>query len=256
MLPFGGDIPDTIGFLDTLAKCNALMAVEGQNEANNQPYHYGTLACDPDGHLGGARVRMVAVHFSATFTPPKADPNLVVPFLLLAPTEMGDQNPDNAGLQFLSIPTGSGLEFPDGTVHADVANIHPYDNPVSNPPPDNDVVGDGCTCRTRRLALFRRIARGVHEPDLAQRLSGLIRSRRTRAVTSFSMQTATRSERTSRTWRPRVVNQPTRSARAYKARSTRVVVLDAVCVARVTGSFTRWARRATVSVGVRRQFQP
>ena len=137
MLPFGGDIPDTIGFLDTLAKCNALMAVEGQNEANNQPYHYGTLACDPDGHLGGASSYGCGAFQRDFYAAKKADPNLAA-LPMLAPTEMGDQNPDNAGLQFLSIPTGSGLEFPDGTVYADVANIHPYDNCASNPPPDND----------------------------------------------------------------------------------------------------------------------
>ena len=138
MLPFGGDVTDTTAFLDTLAQCNALMAVEGQNEANNQPFLYGSDVCDPDNHLGHGNISHGCGAFQRDFyAAKKADPNLAA-LPMLAPTEMGDQNTDNAGLQFLSIPLGSGLEFPDGTVYADYANIHPYDNCATNPPRDND----------------------------------------------------------------------------------------------------------------------
>ena len=137
MLPFGGDLTDTMGFLDTLAKCNALMAVEGQNEANNQPFQYGSTTCDPDGHLGSNTSYGCGAFQRDFYAAEKADSNLSA-LPMLAPTEMGDQNPDNAGLQFLSIQPGSTAEFPVGTVYADVANIHPYDNCATNPPRDND----------------------------------------------------------------------------------------------------------------------
>jgi len=138
MLPWGGDVTDTTGFLDTLASCGALMAVEGQNEANNQPFGYQSSWCDPDNHLGHGNISLGCGQFQRDFNAAKkADPKLAG-LAMYAPTEMGDQNVDNAGLQWLTIPTGSGLEMADGTQYADYANVHPYDNCASNPPRDND----------------------------------------------------------------------------------------------------------------------
>jgi len=41
-------------------------------------------------------------------------------------SEAGGSEPDNAGLQFLTIPSGAGSVMPDGTQYADYANIHNY----------------------------------------------------------------------------------------------------------------------------------
>jgi hypothetical protein len=41
-------------------------------------------------------------------------------------SESGGSEPDNVGLQFLSIPAGAGTLMPDGTNYADFANTHNY----------------------------------------------------------------------------------------------------------------------------------
>src|SRR5207248_629590 len=54
----------------------------------------------------------------------KADPKLAsLPVFTL--TEPGAE-PDNAGLQFATIPAGAGAKMPDGTVYADYVNVHNY----------------------------------------------------------------------------------------------------------------------------------
>jgi hypothetical protein len=41
-------------------------------------------------------------------------------------SEAGGSEPDNVGLQFLTIPAGAGASMPDGTKYADYANTHNY----------------------------------------------------------------------------------------------------------------------------------
>ncbi len=41
-------------------------------------------------------------------------------------SEAGGSEPDNVGLQFLTIPSGAGTLMPDGTRYADYANVHNY----------------------------------------------------------------------------------------------------------------------------------
>jgi hypothetical protein len=41
-------------------------------------------------------------------------------------SEAGGSEPDNVGLQFLTIPAGAGIAMPDGTQYADYANTHNY----------------------------------------------------------------------------------------------------------------------------------
>ena len=45
---------------------------------------------------------------------------------VFASSEAGGSEPDNVGLQFLTIPAGAGCLLPDGTVYADYANTHNY----------------------------------------------------------------------------------------------------------------------------------
>jgi hypothetical protein len=119
MLPWGGDLPDTQGFLDTLAKCGALLDIEGPNEPNNQPFVYNGNQCsESTSFLPCAQFQ------AALYAASKADPNLKnLP--VFASTEPGAE-PDNAGLQFLRIPAGAGTLMADGTVLADYANLHNY----------------------------------------------------------------------------------------------------------------------------------
>jgi hypothetical protein len=55
----------------------------------------------------------------------KSDPKLKgIP--VFHSSEAGGAEPDNVGLQFLTIPKGAGLSMPDGTKYADFANTHNY----------------------------------------------------------------------------------------------------------------------------------
>jgi hypothetical protein len=55
----------------------------------------------------------------------RADPKLTgIP--VFATSEAGGSEPNNCGLQFLTIPAGAGTLMPDGTVYADYANTHNY----------------------------------------------------------------------------------------------------------------------------------
>jgi hypothetical protein len=51
----------------------------------------------------------------------KSDPKLAgIP--VFASSEAGGSEPNNCGLQFLTIPKGAGTLMPDGTIYADYAN--------------------------------------------------------------------------------------------------------------------------------------
>ena len=119
MLPLGGDLKETRAFLDALASCGALLDVEGPNEPNNFSFIYNGVACNHGStFLGCAQFQR------DLYTMAKADPNLKnLP--VFAATEPGAE-PDNAGLQFLRIPSGAGTLMPDGTLLADYANLHNY----------------------------------------------------------------------------------------------------------------------------------
>jgi hypothetical protein len=55
----------------------------------------------------------------------KADAKLAG-YPVFASSAAGGAEPDNQGLQFLTIPTGAGALMPDHTVYADYANVHNY----------------------------------------------------------------------------------------------------------------------------------
>jgi hypothetical protein len=106
MLPFGGDLDSTLGFLDTLASCGALLDVEGANQPNNFPFAYNGVDCNQKTTFKGC-----ANFQHDLFNAAKADVKLAgLP--VFAETEPGAE-PDNVGLQFLSH-------------NADFANLHNY----------------------------------------------------------------------------------------------------------------------------------
>jgi hypothetical protein len=110
----------TVGMAEALRDAGALLSVEGPNEPNNFPVTYegGTSSSTgtflPVAHL--QRDLYAAI---------KADPNLAgIP--VFASSESGGSEPDNVGLQFLTIPPDAGTTMPAGTQYADYANTHNY----------------------------------------------------------------------------------------------------------------------------------
>ena len=95
------------------------MAFEGPNEPNNFPITY-------NGQSGGGTGSWapVAQFQEALYRAVKSVPDLQK-YPVFAVSEAGAET-DNVGLQFLTIPTGAGATFPDGTRYADYANPHNY----------------------------------------------------------------------------------------------------------------------------------
>ena len=114
------DVSSTVDMAKSLAAAGALLAVEGPNEPNNFPGTYGGMTSDyattfvPVAHL--QRDLYAAV---------KAEPTLAGLPVFHA-SEAGGSEPDNVGLQFLTIPAGANIAMPDGTQYADYANTHNY----------------------------------------------------------------------------------------------------------------------------------
>jgi hypothetical protein len=112
------NIPNTKAELEFLNGCGALYEVEGPNEPNNFHFVYQGKACDSTTYLGCAN------YMRDLYAMVKADP-LLSSYRVLGMTEVGQES-ENQGLQFLTIPAGAGAVQPDGTVYADVANVHNY----------------------------------------------------------------------------------------------------------------------------------
>jgi hypothetical protein len=114
-----GDLEAAISTGKALAASGALMAFEGPNEPNNFPITY-------NGRVGGAAGSWAPVgqFQEALYRAVKSAPDLQS-YPVFAVSEAGAET-DNVGLQFLTIPTGAGATFPDGTKYADYANPHNY----------------------------------------------------------------------------------------------------------------------------------
>jgi hypothetical protein len=113
------DVASTTGMAEQLNAAGALLAVEGANEPNNFPVTY-------DGATSDGTTSAPIAHLQADlFAAVKADPALAgVP--VFHSSEAGGSEPDNVGLQFLTIPPNAGATMPDGTTYADYANVHNY----------------------------------------------------------------------------------------------------------------------------------
>ena len=119
LLPRTGDIAASLKQYEFLASAGALLAAEGPNEPNNWHVTY-------KGATSGKETSLPIAQFQRDlYAAVKADPKLAgIP--VFHSSEAGGSQPDNCGLQFLTIPNGSGTLMPDGTKFADFANTHNY----------------------------------------------------------------------------------------------------------------------------------
>lgn len=116
----GTDIAKLVETSKKLAAADALLAFEGNNEANNWGVTY-------QGEKGGGGTKSwlaVAKLQRDLYTAVKRDP-LLKKYPVWTISEGGAEL-DNVGLQFLTIPEGAGTLLPDGTKYADAANVHNY----------------------------------------------------------------------------------------------------------------------------------
>jgi len=114
------NITSTIDMAKQLNAAGALLAVEGPNEPNNFPVTY-------DSQTSGFNTTFLPVARlqSDLYRAVKAEPTLSgIP--VFHSSEAGGAEPDNVGLQFLTIPNGAVTLMPQGTVYADYANTHNY----------------------------------------------------------------------------------------------------------------------------------
>jgi hypothetical protein len=106
---------------DKVAAAGALLAVEGTNEPNNFPDTF-------NGQKSSSTTAMPTAQYQAAlYAAVKGDPKLAgIP--VYASSEAGGSEPDNVGLQYLTIPTPlpDGVLLPAGTRYADYANCHNY----------------------------------------------------------------------------------------------------------------------------------
>ena len=119
LLPINGDIAASLAEYETLAAAGALLAADGPNEPNNWHVTY-------KGETSSNKTSLPIARFQADlYAAVKADPKLAgIP--VFHSSEAGGSEPDNCGLQFLTIPQGAGCLMPDGTKYADYANPHNY----------------------------------------------------------------------------------------------------------------------------------
>jgi hypothetical protein len=119
LLPINGDTAKSLSVYESLEAAGALLAAEGPNEPNNFPVTYGGATSS------GTNFLPVAWFQRDLYRAVKSDPKLAgVP--VFAPSEAGGSEPNNCGLQFLTIPGGFGTLMPAGTVYGDYANTHNY----------------------------------------------------------------------------------------------------------------------------------
>jgi hypothetical protein len=114
------DVASTINMAKQLNAAGALLAVEGPNEPNNFPVTYQNQTSS------SAMTFVPVAHFQRDlYAAVKAEASLTgIP--VFHSSEAGGSEPDNVGLQFLTIPSGAGTTMPDGTKYADYANVHNY----------------------------------------------------------------------------------------------------------------------------------
>jgi len=118
--PNDSSIASLISMSKELAGQGALLAMEGPNEPNNWAVTYQGQKSG-----GNSTFLPVAKWQAAFYAAVKGDPILKT-YSVFHTSEAGGSEPDNVGLQFLTIPSGAGTLMPDGTQYADYANVHNY----------------------------------------------------------------------------------------------------------------------------------
>jgi hypothetical protein len=112
-------VSGTVGMAEALRDAGALLSVEGPNEPNNFPVTY-------EGGTSSATTFLPVAHLQRDlYAAIKADPALTG-VSVFASSESGGAEPDDVGLQFLTIPPDAGTTMPAGTQYADYANTHNY----------------------------------------------------------------------------------------------------------------------------------
>jgi len=114
------DVGDPIAMATSLRQAGALVAVEGPNEPNNQPVTYNGVTSSSTSDFTPVAQYQQALYHQVKTTPALRG----IP--VFASSEAGGSEPNNVGLQFLTIPSGAGTLMPDGTRYADFANTHTY----------------------------------------------------------------------------------------------------------------------------------
>ncbi|WP_197063417.1 hypothetical protein [Novosphingobium malaysiense] len=128
----GTDLDLLIRTGKVLAKADALLAFEGNNEPNNWGIEY-------EGEKGGGNTLSwmpVAKLQRDLYHAVKSDP-LLSRYPVWTISEPGAQV-DNVGLQFLTIPHGAATLMPAGTRYADYANLHNYIYHPNSPAPEDN----------------------------------------------------------------------------------------------------------------------
>jgi hypothetical protein len=119
LLPINGHVAESVQMYELMAGEGALLAAEGPNEPNNWHVTY-------NGASSSKKTSMAVALFQRDlYAAVKADAKLAgIP--VFHSSEAGGSEPDNCGLQFLTIPAGAGTLLPPGTRFADYANTHNY----------------------------------------------------------------------------------------------------------------------------------
>jgi hypothetical protein len=118
--PNDAAIASLIDMSKQLAAAGALLAMEGPNEPNNW-----AVTCEGKKSGGNSTFLPVAKWQAAFYAAAKNDP-VLKDYPVFASSEAGGSEPDNVGLQYLTIPDGAGTLMPDGTKFGDYANVHNY----------------------------------------------------------------------------------------------------------------------------------
>jgi len=113
------DLPTEISIAKQLQAAGALLSIEGPNEPNNFPVTYG-------GQTSSSTTFVPVADFQRDlYAAVRAEPTLAgIP--VFHSSEAGGSEPDDVGLQFLTIPPDAGTTMPAGTAYADYANTHNY----------------------------------------------------------------------------------------------------------------------------------
>jgi hypothetical protein len=114
------NIVDSLAQYEALAACGAMLQAEGPNEPNNFPFSYQGVECG----AGVDSYSACAAYQKDLYAAVHGDPKLAGK--LVADLSEPGAEPDNQGLQFLTVPTGAAtLQLP-GTKYGDIANLHNY----------------------------------------------------------------------------------------------------------------------------------
>jgi hypothetical protein len=124
VLTWSGPNDSAIGTLirisKQLAAAGTLLAMEGPNEANNWAVTFAGQKSQAD-----TTFVPVANWQKAFYEQVKSDP-VLTDYPVFHASEAGGSEPDNVGLQFLTIPPDANTLMPAGTKYADYANVHNY----------------------------------------------------------------------------------------------------------------------------------